>query len=150
MVLSGVDNNLELLRQQHDAAEEMASAILTLIAAYRDQYDSIPIARLVGKLNVLLRVHFAYEDTVLYPLLMRSGEREAARLAHQFSDEMGTLAPRFEEFARRWSGPTIIAAMFERFRDEATAVIAAFAARVERENDLLYPFAERMSRARAA
>lgn len=138
------------LRQQHDAAEEMAAAILSLTASYRDEYDGVAIARLIGKLNALLRVHFAFEDTVLYPRMMRSGDGEAAELAERFSTDGGTLAPAFEEFARRWSGPTVIHAMFDLFREEATELLGAMAARIERENDLLYPAAERMKERRAA
>jgi hypothetical protein len=48
---------IESLRQQHGAAEEIAAAIMSRIASYRDEYDAIPIARLIGKLNALLRVH---------------------------------------------------------------------------------------------
>jgi iron-sulfur cluster repair protein YtfE (RIC family) len=145
-----VTMNLESLRQQHDAAEEIAATIVARIASYRDEYDAIPIARLIGKLNALLRVHLAYEDTILYPLLMRSGDGEAAALAHQFAEQTGSLAPRFEEFVRCWSGPTIIDAMFDRFREEATSLFAALGARIERENDLLYPLVARLTQRRAA
>jgi hemerythrin-like domain-containing protein len=141
---------IESLRQQHGAAEEIAAAIMSRIASYRDEYDAIPIARLIGKLNALLRVHFAYEDTVLYPLMMRSGNGEAAALAHLFSTETGSLAPQFEDFVRRWSGPTAIDSMFAHFRDEATMLFGALAARIERENDLLYPLAERLTHSKAA
>ena len=141
---------IESLRLQHNAAEEIAAAIMSLVASYRDEYDAIILARQIGKLNALLRVHFAYEDTILYPMMMRSGDVEAAALAFQFSDETGTLAPQFEEFVRRWSGPTIIAAMFDVFREEATGLFAALGARIERENDFLYPLAERITSARAA
>ena len=145
-----VKAEIDSLRQQHDAAEQIAAAILSLVLGYRDEYDAIPIARLIGKLNALLRVHLAYEDTILYPTLIRSGDGQAAALAHQFASETGTLAPRFEEFVRRWSGPTVIAGMFDRFREEATELFAALAARIERENDLMYPLAERVTQAKAA
>lgn len=95
-------------------------------------------------------MHLAYEDLVLYPTLMRTGAPEVAGLAHWFHDEMGALAPQFEEFARRWSGPTIIDIMFDRFRDEATEILAALAARIGRENVQLYPLAERVALPRAA
>jgi iron-sulfur cluster repair protein YtfE (RIC family) len=143
-------SDLEILRWQHDAAEEMAANIVAIVGAYRDEYDAIPIARLIGKLNALLRVHFAYEDSILYPRMIRSGDQEAAALAFQFDAEMGALALQFEDFARRWSGPTVIAGMFDMFREEATALFAALGARIERENDLLYPLARRVTRARAA
>jgi hemerythrin-like domain-containing protein len=145
-----VTTRIQSLRQQHDAAEEMAATIMSLVGTYRDQYDAIPIARLVGKLNALLRVHFAHEATVLYPIMMRSGDGETAAVTHQFSEEMGALAVEFEEFARRWSGPTAIDSMFEMFRDEATLLFAALGARIERENDLLYPLAKRLLERRAA
>lgn len=141
---------MDAMRRQHACAEEMAVGLLELIGAYRDQYDAIAIARRIGKLNALLRVHFAIEDSTLYPALMTGRDRQAAVLAFQFSHEMGELAARFEDFARRWSGPTAIAALFDEFRDEATALLAALGARMERENDLLYPLAERSLTARAA
>lgn len=141
---------IESLRQQHDAAEQMAASIMSRVSSYRDEYDAIPIARLIGKLNVLLRVHFAFEDTILYPLMMRSGNGEAAALAYLFSSETGSLAPEFEDFVRRWSGPSAIDSMFDVFRDEATQLFGALGARIERENDLLYPLAERITQQRAA
>ena len=142
--------DLENLMRQHDAAEEMAANTVSLVTAYRDEYDAIPIARLIGKLNALLRVHFAHEDSILYPLMIRSGDVQAAALARQFDAEMGMLARDFEDFARRWSGPTVIAGLFDLFREEATALFAALGARIERENDLLYPLARRVTKARAA
>lgn len=141
---------MQSLRKQHDSAEDMVATIMTLIESYRDEGDAIPIARTIGKLNVLLRVHLAYEDTVLYPYLIRSGDGETAALAFKFSRETGSLAPQFEEFARRWSDPTAISGMFGRFREEATAIFATLAARIQRENDQLYPLAERMLGTRAA
>lgn len=148
--IARVRTRIEALRRQHEAAEEMAAAIVATITAYRDEYDAIPIARQIGKLNALLRVHFAYEDSILYPLMTGSGNRDATALARQFGDEMGMLADEFEEFVRRWSGPTVIAGMFDLFREEATVLFAALGARIERENDLLYPLAERLTEARAA
>jgi iron-sulfur cluster repair protein YtfE (RIC family) len=138
------------MRRQHVCAEEMAVGLLELIASYRDEYDAIGIARRIGKLNALLRVHFAIEDSTLYPAMISGADREAAALAFQFSEEMGALAATVEDFARRWSGPSAIAAVFDEFRDEATALLAALGARMERENDLLYPLAERSLTARAA
>ena len=138
------------MRRQHEEAEEIAAAIVAALNAYRDEYDAIPIARQIGKLNALLRVHFAYEDSILYPLMAGSGNGDAAALARHFGEEMGTLANEFEDFARRWSGPTVIAGMFDRFREEAMVLFAALGARIERENDLLYPLAERVTQAKAA
>jgi len=142
--------SLKRLRQQHHAAEEMAATIVSRMASYRDEFDAIPIALLIGKLNALLRVHLAYEDTVLCPLMIDSADAEVAAHASRFCEETGSLAPKFEEFARRWSGPSIIAIMFDEFREEATALLVDLGVRIERENDFLYPLAERAITARAA
>jgi hemerythrin-like domain-containing protein len=142
--------SIDMLRRQHEAIQEMGAKLVGAISSYRDEYDAIALAPLIGKLNALLRVHFAYEDSVLYPLMRRSGDAQAADLACRFGDDMGALAPQFEEFVRRWSGPTVIAGMFNRFRDEATTLFAALGARIERENDQLYPLAERVNAALGA
>ena len=83
--------DLENLMRQHDAAEEMAANTVALVTSYRDEYDAIAIARLIGKLNALLRVHFAHEDTILYPQMIRSGDLEAATLACQFEVEKESI-----------------------------------------------------------
>jgi len=142
--------DMETMRAQHAAAEEMAASLMAIVASYRGHCDAVPIAQLVGKLNALLRAHLAYEDSVLYPALMRTGDPKVAGLAHWFHDEMGMLAPRFEEFARSWSGPTVIDMMFDRFRDEVTQILTALGARIQRENDQLYPLADRLTLPRAA
>jgi len=141
---------IQVMRRQHDEAETIAAEIMAIVGSYRDEYDAIPIARLIDKLNALLRVHLAYEDTVLYPLLMNDRDRETAKLAGRFCDETSALAQHFEDFARRWSGPTVIAGMFDYFRLEATALFATLAARIERENDQLFPLAVRAVVERAA
>jgi iron-sulfur cluster repair protein YtfE (RIC family) len=145
-----VNANIQSLRDQHVAIEELAATIVDMVASFRDEFDAIAMARLIGKLNALLRVHLAYEDTVLYPFIVAHGSREAAALAQQFSAETSSLAPQFEEFARAWSGPTVISAMFERFRDEATTLFAALGARIERENDLLFPLLHQLAHSHAA
>ena len=138
------------MRRQHDAAEEIAAGIVSIITTYRDEYDAIPIARRLTKLNMLLQVHFAYEDMTLYPAMIGSADCEAAKLARKFHDEMGALATRFELFVRRWASPITVAASFDEFRSEAEVIFTDLGARIERENDLLYPLAERVSSRRAA
>jgi hemerythrin-like domain-containing protein len=137
------------LRRQHDAADEMAATVIDKMAAYRDEYDAASIALLIRKLAALLRLHFAYEDSMLYRTMIRSRDPAAACLAAEFRDEMGSLAEDFEDFARRWGTPDAIADSFADFKEEASAVLAALGSRIERENDQLYPLADRL-RARAA
>jgi iron-sulfur cluster repair protein YtfE (RIC family) len=141
---------IDSLRRQHDAAEAMAAEIITIAAAYGGDDDAAKLAQLIAKLHALLRVHFAYEDSVLYPTMIQCSDAKAAATAAEFEAEMGGIFAEFEEFARRWSTPLSIAENFDCFRDRATGILAALGARIERENDLLYPLAHRASDARAA
>ena len=141
--------NLGDLRRQHEAAEDMAATIVAKIDSYRDQYDAAAIAILLRKLAALLRLHFAVEDSVLYPTVMKKGSREAATLAWEFHEEMGDLALRFEDFARRWAEATMIADDFDEFEKETALMLSALGARIERENDQLFPLAERAMSIRA-
>lgn len=142
--------DIDNLRQQHRDLEDMAASIMTRIHGYRDEFDAITLARSMANLAVLLRVHFAFEDTALYPAMLTSGDAEAAQLGLRLKTEVGDLADRFDDFIRRWQAPTTIAAAFEEFRDEVTSLFAVLGARIEQENDLLFPAAERLRRDLAA
>jgi hypothetical protein len=131
------------LKNQHDDIVAMAERALDLIDAYRgvDQQAysiSVQLAKLFG----LLRIHLMQEDLQFYPWLTACGDPEAARLACVYFAEMGELAPKIEQFSRRWSSSSVITGSFEQFRIHARALIATIELRIERENGFLYPLAD--------
>lgn len=133
------------LRRQHDAALQLATEMSGLLAsagaapagdaAYR---LSMLIARLIGA----LRIHFAQEDRVLYPMLMASGRGDVAATARRFQEEMGQIGPAVADYGARWASSGAIARDWPRFRDETEALLAALGRRIARENDELYPLAD--------
>ncbi|HEY6047806.1 MAG TPA: hemerythrin domain-containing protein [Sphingomicrobium sp.] len=124
--------------------------IITIAASYAGYDDAARLAQLIGNLHALLRVHFAYEDSVLYPTMIKCSDAKAAATAAEFEAEMGQLAVQFEEFARRWSTAHAIAESYECFREQSIVILGALGARIERENDLLYPLVHRATGTRAA
>ena len=114
------------LRRQHDAATQLMTGISGQIAAFRGPDDAYRLTLGVAQLLGLLRVHLMVEDGHLYP------------------DLMGGIAERLEEFAMHWSTSAGIAARFDEFRAETQALFADLATRIQREDQQLYPRADRL------
>ena len=134
-------------RRQHDNVMQQATAILHL-ADKLDTETSGSLARGIGarltKISSDLRIHFAQEDSLLYPRLIESDDPEVAAVARTFFDEMGSLGPAFEKFSATWTRIGAIGADPLRFQREANAIFLALSGRVERENEHLYPLADRI------
>lgn len=133
---------IDILRDQHDAALDMAQRLLQLIDGYRAGTPAYPILMQLNRLYGILRVHLAHEDVELYPALMASPDSLVARKAQQYVDEMGDLATNLECFAQHWSCSASIANSFEEFSEAARAMVLELAVRIERENKYLYPLAD--------
>lgn len=133
------------LHREHDAACQLMIGLAGQILAYRGRDDADRLTLGVAQLLGLLRLHLMVEDTHLYPELIASGHRQTAAMAQRFADEMGDIAEQLEEFAMRWSSSAGIAAGFDEFREEALAIFAALETRIRRENQQLYPLADRLA-----
>lgn len=136
------------LRRQHDAAMSLVSTIIDLMDRCQTREDAYRISLSLAKLLGMLRIHLAQEDQGLYPAMIRSGDAEAAATAQAFATEMGGLAEQLERFAGRWTCSAAIFTSLAEFRREAMAVFAALATRIHRENEELYPLAQRVVAAR--
>lgn len=136
----------DLLRRQHAAASEMVIRIVELIDSYApDSGDAYRIVTQLAKLNGMLRIHFAQEDHCLYVVMIKSSNPTASCTARAFRSEMGALGDEFEAFMRQWSCSAAIATSFADFRLESWKIFAALDARIERENEQLYPLAEALT-----
>ena len=134
--------NIQILRQQHDAALFMADRLIDLVDNYDPRTAAIPILMQLNRLLGILRVHLAHEDVELYPKLMGSADPEVARTAAAYVGEMGGLALDLEWFAQHWSCSASIAGNIDEFREGVHQLVLALAVRIERENRYLYPLAE--------
>ncbi|MBA3666665.1 MAG: hemerythrin domain-containing protein [Sphingomonas sp.] len=133
------------LRHQHGLAAQIVSRIIDKIDHYSGPDDAYRISLDLSKLLGLLRTHLAQEDVHFYPAMIQSGDPQAGAAALSIAMEMGDLAERFERFAARWSSSAVIAARFDRFRYDALTIFAKLEARIRRENEELYPLADRLA-----
>lgn len=130
------------LRRQHDAAIALVGEIKALAQRLNEPGNPYCVGLKLAKLTGLLRIHFAQEDKLLYPYMIRSDHADASNVASEFQAEMGGLGATYEAFAARWSSGEAIAAASDQFRAEADGVFAALGRRISRENEQLYPLAD--------
>lgn len=131
------------LRRQHDAAVALVEEIAGRLGGPPpSETEAYGLGMQLAKLSGLLRIHFAQEDKALYPYMAASEHPDAVATAAAFQDEMGGLGAVYADFAGKWSSGRVIAGNFDGFRNDARAVFAALADRIERENTILYPLAE--------
>ena len=134
---------IERLRAEHAAIETLSRFLTTLIAAARPPRPT-ELAAVRGMLRDTLTRHLRCEDWALYPRLRASGDGEAVRLEATFVDEMGHIAGDFAAYDARWTAEAV-EADWDGFRAETAAVLAALGRRIDRENEHLYPVAERLA-----
>lgn len=132
------------LRHEHDLAMAIADNLRAMAERYRCRDDALPIATELARLLHVLRLHLAEEDLRLYPSMIASGDWQAAKVARRFQAEMGGLAEIIEGFMQRWCSSSIIALDIDVFRRDLDRLSGALVRRIDRENQFLYPLAERL------
>lgn len=128
-------------RRQHDDARARISDIEMSLAC--PAFDSEHVSHQLMKLGGLLQIHFAMEDRSLYPAMLGSKNADAARTASAYQHEMGGISPTLSSFVGRWRVPAAIRSDVEAFKAECSVVLPALRERMDREDQVLYPLADR-------
>lgn len=136
--------NTDVFRDQHRellaiAGELAGNLNLTIIKNESENVRSI-LSRLAGK----LKVHLAMEDKSLYPALLRTSDAEVKALTRKFMDEMGGIAVVFTKYKDKYPGPSSLKSDPEGFITETKTIIAALKARIDKEDNQLYPLVDRL------
>ena len=133
---------IERLRAEHAAIETLSRFLLALVAALHPPRPT-ELAAVRGMLRDTLVRHLKCEDWALYPRMQSSGDAEVMRIARIFVDEMGHIAGDFAAYDARWT-PEAVEADWDAFRGETIGILDALGMRIEREEQQLYPLAERL------
>lgn len=128
-------------REEHDLLAEIAGQIRKFVTQ-PEPSDAVELFHLRMHFSRKLIAHLHSEDWTLYTLLRASKDKETAALADRFSKEMGQLSVRYLAYARRWT-TTAAGADWPGFCEATIEMLDALAERIERENNQLYPRAER-------
>ncbi|WP_374526208.1 hemerythrin domain-containing protein [Sphingopyxis sp.] len=134
---------IERLRAEHAALVTLSGFLMEMVAApYPPRATELASVR--GMLRDTLTRHLKCEDWALYPTLQAKGDPDLSRLAHQFVDEMGHIASDFAAYDARWT-MAAVESDWAGFCTETTGILDALAMRIEREEQDLYPVAERVA-----
>ena len=136
---------IDRLQAEHAAIETLSHFLMAMIAASHPPRPTELVA-VRGMLRDTLVRHLKCEDWALYPRLRSSGDAEAVRIATIFVDEMGHIAGDFAAYDARWT-PEAVEADWEGFLGETAGILDALGMRIEREEQQLYPLAERLAAA---
>lgn len=129
----------EKFRAQHDDILQIAGDITAQLKA---NGDPAAVRKLLSNMAGKVNFHLALEDEALYPRLMTSGNAAVKARAGKFKEEMGGLGRVFTEYNNRWQ-TAAIRADFDGFANDTRKVFGALAKRIERENNDLYPLADK-------
>lgn len=135
--------NVQMQRTQHRELAELIGQIAKLAATpAAAAAKAADIRALLNQLAGKLTVHLSGEDKVVYPALAASPDPQVAATAKRFQSEMGGLVEVFKTFNRTWS-ESAIKADAGKFTAELGAVAKAVGERVQKEETVLYPLAEK-------
>ena len=128
-------------RTQHD---DILRAAGEISGHLKGQVDPAAVRKLLSAFAGKVNFHLAMEDEALYPRLMQDGDASVKTRAAKFKDEMGGLGQVFSAYNTKWQ-VSAIKADPEGFGNETRKVFGALAKRIERENNELYPLADKSS-----
>jgi hypothetical protein len=137
--------NLDQLRAEH-------AEILTISAEIEHLLDPRGIRRkapllqdLISELIRRTLSHLLLEDRCLYQEMLLSPHDETRELAQQHVVSMGNLAENLRDYVRAWPASASIANAPEKFCTETAHMLHALESRINREERVLYPKAERVN-----
>ena len=130
-------------RDKHRELLELASQIIGLIEKKNIVDDAAEMRQILAILAGKLRVHLATEDRHLYPLLLAHDDGAVRQCAEEFISEMGDIYTHFTEYIDRWPNAISIEEKPGDFVTETLGMLKRLAERMEREDNKLYPLADK-------
>ncbi len=142
--------NTSAYREQH----QVLLAHLGKLAALLDQdglaRDASKALALLGMLAVGLEDHVTQEDTAFYPSLINHEDPKVVTVARKFREEVGWLKTLAGIYFNRWSTPESIQQDAEAFISETHVIARFLTRRIQVEQEVLFPLAERLEPAPAS
>lgn len=127
------------LRRQH---QDLCAILLRLSEAVTNRHTIQSVGTLRWQLARQLMAHLALEDRIFYPSVKRMPDEEIRAAALRLQAEVGTLSGDFSAYMARWSDDRVVRE-WPAFCTETREIITAITTRVQREEQVLYPLAER-------
>jgi len=130
-------------RKQHEEILELVTKLSGYLYEQKLKKEAQEARKILSKLSGALKVHLAMEDNSLYPRLLASKDEEIKKIARQFIEEIGGIAPVFNNYINKWPNPASIESNPSEFVNETNELFNALKNRIDRENNILYPLIDK-------
>jgi len=137
--MSRIDDLRATHKELIDIVGELSAMLFVNTVSEKSEEIRQLLSTLLGKLNF----HLMMEDKHLYPDFFKHSDEKIRKVALDFSDEMGGIAPHIQEFRDKWSCANEIKNNPEEFISETRGIFEALAKRIDREDNELYPLVEK-------
>lgn len=127
-----------------DAYKKDHAELLEAVGKIQGLLSDIPtnapeIVNVLATMSAGLKMHLAKEDQILYPALLNSSDENAKKTASKFQKEMGGIQSAWGEFISSWRRADKVVENADQFKSELNGIIKAVGARIETEENILYP-----------
>jgi len=129
-------------RKQHNELLDLAGKLSGKLVRDEVIKSADEIISILSQFASKLNMHLTMEDKALYPKLMTSSNPKTAQTAREYMTEMGGIKQVVEKYISSWSLSKNIISDPQKFIDESKGIISALKARIDKENNILYPLAD--------
>jgi hypothetical protein len=130
-------------RRQHDELGELALEIDGALKAPTFPGNARAIRRMMARFKGKLVVHSSMENEALYPRLLHHENAAIRALAQNLFEELGGIYDVFAEHHAKWSSVELIESDPSAYARHTQQIFDQLRMRMTRENNELYPLADR-------
>jgi len=132
------------LRHQHVDIVRHIKQLRSVINSNDVAASALDIHALLIELQNMLNEHLNQEDIYLYPELLASNDQETRELVRQLKEGIGDIASMLSNYFPRWDSAGKIRARTGDFVTETLALFEVVYFRIDKENTVIYPLADRL------
>lgn len=134
--------NLDRYHEQHADIRQQVKDLRQRIEPKALAADPAGARQSLVTLGARLNIHLAFEDTALYPTVLRHQDAQVQRKTRRYMEEMGGIKAALKAHLQAWLSAQRLQAEGEAFRRETLALLEAIQARLEAEDRDFYPMLE--------
>jgi DUF438 domain-containing protein len=131
--------NIDNLERQHIEIKDLFLEIKQGINSSTIKVNLDTLVRNVNTLAGKLNIHMTSEDKFLYPALVESKDAQLKEIAKQYSEEMGHIHVKFNNYKSKFNTKSKISGDIEGFLSESKEIIKLLENRISKEDMHLYP-----------
>lgn len=130
-------------RRQHDEILDLAGQLAANLTVDKIKTNTDNVLNLLSQFSAKLNIHLTMEDKALYPKLLASSDKKISETATAFQTEMGGIKQVVEKYIGNWCSKANLQSDPQKFITDTNGLLGALKARVDKENTILYPMADK-------